>query len=84
MGKVLNQVICLKEYITEKEYKEINKLQVICSSKDKVNLKLELDYKLNIYKNSEIGIKNINEFLYYVDGYFSSISWNFMFWRQYR
>ena len=67
LGKELNQSICLKEYITEKEYKEINELEAICSSKDKVNLKLELDYKLNMQKNAGIGLKNINEFLYYVD-----------------
>lgn len=67
LGKKLNQSICLKEYITEKEYKQINELQDICNSIDKVNLKLELDYKLNMQKNSGIGLKNINEFLYYVD-----------------
>ena len=67
LGKKLNQSICLKEYITEKEYKQINELQDICNSIDKVNLKLELDYKLNMQKNAGIGLKNINEFLYYVD-----------------
>ncbi|MFT8314276.1 MAG: GNAT family N-acetyltransferase [Clostridium sp.] len=66
--KVLNQAICLKKYISEKEYKEISQLEELCSSKDKTNLKLELDYKLNIPKNSEIGLKTINEFLYYIDG----------------
>lgn len=65
--KVLNQLICLKQYITEKEYKEINELQKLCSLKDKTNLKLELDYKLNMHRQSETGLKNINEFLYYVE-----------------
>lgn len=65
--KELNQSICLKEYITEKEYKEINELETMCSSKDKVNLKLELDYKLNMNKNFTMGLRNINEFFYYVD-----------------
>ncbi|AGK99441.1 GNAT family N-acetyltransferase [Clostridium pasteurianum] len=65
--KVLNQAICLKKYISEKEYKEISQLEKLCSSKDKTNLKLELDYKLNMRRNSEIGLKNINEFLYYID-----------------
>jgi len=65
--KTLNQFICLKENISEKEYDEINKLQEIICSKDKVNLKLELDYRLKINKNSEGVLKNINEFLYYVD-----------------
>lgn len=66
--KILNQAICLKKYISEKEYKEISQLEELCSSKDKTNLKLELDYKLNIPKNSEIGLKTINEFLYYING----------------
>lgn len=66
--RILNQAICLKKYISEKEYKEIKQLEELCSSKDKSNLKLELDYKLNIPKNSEIGLNTINEFLYYIDG----------------
>jgi len=66
-AKTLNQFICLKENISEKEYNEINTLQDIISSKDKVNLKLELDYRLKINKNSDGVLKNINEFLYYED-----------------
>jgi predicted acetyltransferase len=65
--EVLNQSICLKEYICEKEYKEVNELAKLCSLKDKTNLKLELDYKLNMSRNSEIGFGKINEFLYYID-----------------
>lgn len=65
--KNFNQVICLKENTSEKEYKEINKLQEIISLKDNVNLKLELDYRLKILKNSGNVLKNINEFLYYID-----------------
>lgn len=65
--KISNQAICLKEYISEKDYREINALQELCSEKDKTNLKLELDYRLNVSKDSEIGFKKINEFLYYVD-----------------
>jgi len=65
--KSFNQAICLKEYINEKDYKEINSLQELCSTNDKVNLKLELDYKLNVFKNSEIGLNKINEFFYYID-----------------
>jgi len=67
LEKELNQCICLKEYISLKDYKEINQLKDLCRSKDKTNLKLELDYKLNRNKNSEIGLKNINEFFYYVE-----------------
>jgi len=66
-GKIFNPIIYLKENTSEKEYKEINKLEEIISSKDKVNLKLELDYRLKINNNSENVLKNINEFLYYVD-----------------
>lgn len=62
-----NQTICLKEYINEKDYKDINALHEICNGNDKVNLKLELDYKLNMFKNPEIGINNISEFFYYVE-----------------
>jgi ribosomal protein S18 acetylase RimI-like enzyme len=65
--KIFNQVICLKETTSEKEYKEINKLEEIISLKDKVNLKLELDYRLKILKHSGNVLKNINEFLYYID-----------------
>ncbi|MCB2308130.1 GNAT family N-acetyltransferase [Clostridium estertheticum] len=65
--KILNQAICLKQYISEREYKEINQLEVICSLKDKTNLKLELDYKVSVTKNDYIGLKEINEYLYYVE-----------------
>jgi len=65
--KNFNKVICLKENTSEKEYKEINKLQEIISLKDNVNLKLELDYRSKILKNSGNILKNINEFLYYID-----------------
>lgn len=67
----LNQFICLKEYINKKEYDEINRLEKLCNQENGVNLKLELDYKLSLYdenNKSDIGLKNINEFLYYIDG----------------
>lgn len=64
--KEINEMICIKKYISEKEYKEINDLKEICNLKDKTNLKLELDYKLNRSRDEEIGLKNIDEFLYYV------------------
>lgn len=67
LEKAVNQVICLKEYITEKDYKEINSLHETCNINDKVNLKLELDYKLEVAKDSKIGLNKINEFLYYID-----------------
>lgn len=66
--KLLNEAICLKKYISQKEYNEILELEEICSHHDKTNLKLELDYRLNRTKNFEIGLKEINEFLYYING----------------
>lgn len=65
--KVLNQTVCLKQHLTEKEYKEISELEELCRSYDKTNLKLELDYKLNLSRNPKIDLKAINELLYYVD-----------------
>lgn len=65
--KVFKKQICLKEHIYKEEYNEISKLEKICTIKDNVNLKLEVDYKLNVCKDSNIQSKNINEFLYYVD-----------------
>jgi ribosomal protein S18 acetylase RimI-like enzyme len=65
--KILNQFICLKEYIYEKEHAEINALSELCTFNDKVDLKLELDYRLNMPRKSEVGLKNVNEFLYYMD-----------------
>ncbi|MCB2353717.1 GNAT family N-acetyltransferase [Clostridium estertheticum] len=65
--KILNQTICLKQYISEREYKEINQLEILCSLKDKTNLKLELDYKVSRAKDDYIGLKKINEYLYYVE-----------------
>jgi ribosomal protein S18 acetylase RimI-like enzyme len=64
--KILDEAITIKKYISEKEYKEISKLEEICSSQDKTNLKLELDYRMNVRRNPEIGLKEINELLYYV------------------
>ncbi|NRZ01336.1 GNAT family N-acetyltransferase [Clostridium beijerinckii] len=65
--KEVNHIITMKQYIGEKECKEINELQEIVILNDNVNLKLELDFKLEIQNNSEGSKKKINEFLYYVD-----------------
>ncbi|MGB8455107.1 MAG: GNAT family N-acetyltransferase [Anaerocolumna sp.] len=65
--KILNENICLKQYISDKEYEEIKQLEEICCSQEKINIKLELDYRLNMSKGSEIGLREINEFLYYID-----------------
>lgn len=64
--KILDEAITIKKYISEKEYKEISKLEKTCFLQDKTNLKLELDYRMNVRRNPEIGLKEINELLYYV------------------
>lgn len=65
--RLLNEAICLKKYITQEEYKEIIELEEICRKLDKTNLKLELDYRLDRIKNFETGLKEINEFMYYIN-----------------
>lgn len=65
--KTLNQTIYLKQYISEKEYKDISQLEKLCNLHDKTNLKLELDYRMNMRRSSEIVSKNTNEFLYYIE-----------------
>ncbi|MDO5517181.1 MAG: GNAT family N-acetyltransferase [Clostridium sp.] len=64
---IKDSFIVLKEYINEKEYKELNELSRICERKDKINLKLELDYKLNISGEAERHNNLVNEFLYYIN-----------------
>lgn len=66
--KISNQNIVLKKYIDEKDYAQIYKLEEICKAHDKVNLKLELDYKLLRTRDYEKSLKDINEFLYYING----------------
>jgi ribosomal protein S18 acetylase RimI-like enzyme len=64
----INQKIIIKQYLMEKEYKELKQLEEIIKVVDKVNLKLELDYKLELNNVSVCGTERINEFLYYEDG----------------
>ncbi|AQR96076.1 GNAT family N-acetyltransferase [Clostridium saccharoperbutylacetonicum] len=64
----INQKIITKQYLMEKEYKELKELEEIIKSTDNVNLKLELDYKLELNNVSVCGTERINEFLYYEDG----------------
>jgi ribosomal protein S18 acetylase RimI-like enzyme len=66
-NKVLDQHIILKKYINEKEHREIKELEDICIKEDKVNLKLELEYRTQIYKDYEKSLNDINEFLYYIN-----------------
>lgn len=63
--KLLNEHICLKEYISEKDYDELAELSNLCYLNDSINLKLELEYKLDLYKNQNKSYNKINEFFYY-------------------
>lgn len=65
--KIFSQEIILKKYIGEKDKEEIEELEEICINEDKVNLKLELDYRSYINKNFKNNINEINEFLYYIN-----------------
>ena len=65
--KILKQVMCLKQDITEEDYQELKELETICTTEDKVSLKLELYYRLSLSKSTEIGINKANEFFYYID-----------------
>lgn len=65
--KIFSQEIILKKYIGEKDKEEIEELEESCINEDKVNLKLELDYRSYINKNFKNNINEINEFLYYIN-----------------
>lgn len=58
------------EYITKEEYDQIKRLMEHCCGQDKINLKLELDYKLHLASLADQDtarvISDQNEFLYYV------------------
>lgn len=59
--------IVLKKYFNDNDYKQIGELEKLCIANDKVNLKLELEYKLHTHNDNESGVNDINEFLYYID-----------------
>jgi ribosomal protein S18 acetylase RimI-like enzyme len=63
----VNETICLKQFISEKDYKEIILLEELSFKEDKTKLKLELDYKIEVGGRSEIGLREINEFMYFVE-----------------
>lgn len=65
--KIFSQKIELKKYINEIDNRKIEILENICLNKDKVNLKLELDYRNGIHKNYEKDLNDINEILYYIN-----------------
>jgi ribosomal protein S18 acetylase RimI-like enzyme len=50
-----------KEYISEKDYNEINQLSHICFEEDNTNLKLELSYKLFVSNTSKRNFNNTDD-----------------------
>ncbi|MGB8452248.1 MAG: GNAT family N-acetyltransferase [Anaerocolumna sp.] len=68
LQELSDQFIILKEYLTPKDSEDANNLAMLCYTYDHTNLKLELDYKLSITKESKTGLKEVNEYLYYVGG----------------
>lgn len=66
-NEILDQQIVLEKYINEEEHKKIKALEDICINEDKVNLKLELEYRTQIYKDYKKSPNDINEFLYYIN-----------------
>ncbi len=58
------------EYITQPEYNHIKQLMNLCCMEDKINLKLELEYKLHLSNlaanHSELSSHRGREFLYYI------------------
>jgi len=59
--------IMLKENIDQEDHNLIGMLQEQCIKEDQTALKLELDYKLGagIEENHSLGIRYINEFMYF-------------------
>ncbi len=66
-NEILDKYIISKKYINDKEHKKIKELEDICINEDKVNLKLELEYRTQINKDYKKDSNDINEFLYYIN-----------------
>lgn len=66
-NEILESYIVTKKYINKNDYNKINELMDICLKEDNVNLKLELDYKINIKNNYMKSLNDANEFLYYIN-----------------
>lgn len=64
--------IRLLNYISPEEYASIHRLMELCCAEDRINLKLELDYKLHVgnlaNQNEQEHSCNKREFLYYING----------------
>jgi ribosomal protein S18 acetylase RimI-like enzyme len=68
MREIKNPYIKLKEILDKNDYEVINNLQRLCEEKDKIALKLELDYKLSRAEEKEQNLTYMNEFMYYDEG----------------
>lgn len=61
--------ICLRPYIDEEEYRETNELREICTQQEKIDIKVELEYKLSLAKGrKDNGSMKADEFSYHSDG----------------
>lgn len=65
--KKTNQIIEMKQLISEKDCNEIRQLSKLCHLNDGTNLKLELNYKLNRSKKPSKESEYNNEFLCYIE-----------------
>lgn len=61
---IKQHTISMKFELNEEDCKAIKKLEAICCDEQETNLKLELDYKMSLRRNS-IKNKIMTEFLYY-------------------
>ncbi len=58
----------MKECLNQKDYEDIARLQKLCMEVDQVNLKLEIDYKLQLGEAKRETTNEINEFMCYNEG----------------
>ncbi|RKL66657.1 GNAT family N-acetyltransferase [Salipaludibacillus neizhouensis] len=68
MNQIKNASIKLKGQLDQQEYKDIKSLKEYCGSKDKVTVKLELDYKWSKALDKSVDSNEINEFMFYDEG----------------
>ncbi|WP_394217654.1 GNAT family N-acetyltransferase [Halobacillus trueperi] len=68
MKNIINPFIKLKDSLDRKDYENILSLKNCCLEKEKVTLKLELDYKWSKAANERKGMDRINEFMFYDEG----------------
>ena len=66
-NELLDRRIIIKKYINEEENNRIKEWEDVCIEEDEVNLKLELEYRAQVYKEYKKSPNDINEFLYYVN-----------------